>query len=322
MFKRLMRYFRPFRFFLALSITMLVISKGIEAYVPIFIGRVTQQIFTDKHIFLPMILKSCFAIIGLQLCTYILDATNVFLKSWVGQKALYTLRTEVYEHIQRMPLRYYDRHAVGKLMTNTIHDVDQINQMFAESVVPLLGSSILFICICIGLVTVDWRVAVVLAVVLPVIFWLTNNFRYYQRRCYDKVRTIVSSMNAFIQEHLMGASTVRTFGLEKQEQERFEKINEDHCNAYLETIRHFSLFFAGIDFVKSFSLISVFVVLVVFEPFDTEFQVGTYFTFSLYILMLFGPLYDLAERYNVLQSAMAAASRIFDVLDQKTEDLE
>src|SRR5690606_21293072 len=99
---------------------------------------------------------------------------------------------------------------VGSLMTRTIHDVDQINQMFAESIVPLIGSVVLFICVCVGLFVIEWRLGVLLIVILPFVFLLTNDFRVNQRRCYDKVRTVVSAMNGFVQEHLMGASTIRS----------------------------------------------------------------------------------------------------------------
>ena len=115
-------------------------------------------------------------------------------------------------------------------MTRTIHDVDQINQMFSESIVPLIGSIFLFISICVGLVIVDWRIALVLGAILPFVFVLTNHFRYNQRRCYRKIRSIVSVMNAFVQEHLMGASTIRSFGLQTQEKKYFDVIFQKHKN--------------------------------------------------------------------------------------------
>jgi ATP-binding cassette subfamily B protein len=326
--KRLYSYMRPYRLFLLLAVGFLLISKGIEATVPLFIGKVSQQIldgirlgWAEQQQLLVTVLKICSWILLLLLASYLLDSVNVVLKSWVGQKGLFTMRQEVYEHILRLPLAYYDRHTVGRLMTRTIHDVDQINQMFAESLIPILGNLVLFIGIVCGILFLNWKVGLILLSILPLAWWLTYRFRYYQRLCYERVRTVVAAMNTFVQEHLMGALTIRNFGLQKKAKRQFEEINEDHCNAYLDSIHHFSFFIAGIDLMQSFSLILVFVLLVLFAPPGKGFEAGAFFTFSLYILMFFRPLADLAERYNVLQSAMAAAERIFSILDQPPENI-
>ena len=319
--KGLIGYLRPYRSFLIFTIILLVIAKGIEAYVPIYIGSVAQIVLNNPSgEDLSPIITHCLTIMGLLFLVYLLDTLNVFLKNWIGQNGLYKLRLDVYRHIQQMPLEYYNKNAVGSLMTRTIHDVDQINMMFSESVVPLIGSALLFVSILVGLFFVDYRVALALIAILPLVFTLTNSFRKNQRRCYRKIRQLVSAMNAFVQEHLMGASTIRSFGLQDQEKALFDEINEDHRHANVETIHYFAVFFSGIDFIQSLSLILVFFVLVAFAPAGIGFQGGTYFTFSIYVLMLFRPLGDLADRYNLLQSAIAAADRIFSVLSQPTED--
>jgi ATP-binding cassette subfamily B multidrug efflux pump len=325
--RRLMKYVQPYKYLFYGAILLLIVAKGVEAYVPIYIGYVTQTILSSvalepiqKMQTLSIIIKHCIIIFSFITLAYMLDGVNVIVKNWIGQKSLYQLRIDVYSHIQSMPLEFYNKSAVGTLMTRTIHDVEQVNQLFSESLVPLVGSIILFFCVCIGLILLDWRAAIVLIAILPIVFVLTNFFRYHQRRCYDKIRAIVAALNAFVQEHLMGASTIRSFGLEKEEKRYFEEINEDHRNANIETIHYFALFFAGIDFIQSLALISVFAALVVFSGVGTAFDAGVYFTFSLYVLMLFRPLADLAERYNLLQSAIAASARIFQVLDLEIEN--
>lgn len=327
--KRLIAYLLPYKTFLFIAIALLVVSKGIEAFLPIYIGHLVQVVLgssfresLSSSITLSYITTHCFFIILLLFFAYILDSINVILKNWIGQKGLLELRTQVYEHIQKLPIDFFNKTPVGTLMTRTIHDVDQINQMFSESIVPLMGSLVLFICISIGLIIIDWRAAIVLFCILPIVFCLTNFFRHNQRRCYDLIRGIVSSLNAFVQEHLMGASTIRSFGLQEDEIRQFNEINEDHRNANVETIHYFAFFFAGIDFLQSLALICIFVVLAVETGQSTPFEAGTYFTFSLYVLMLFRPLADLAERYNLLQSAIAAADRIFQILDEKPEGLD
>jgi len=324
--KQLLCYLAPYRFYLGLAIALLVISKGIEAFVPLFLGKVLQTVlnsisFSPKQAndTLLLVLNQCLTASILLVCGYALEISNVVLKNWIGQKGILHLRVDVYRHIQAMPLEFYNTQPVGTLMTRTIHDVEQINQMFCESIVPLIGSAILFFFICFGVITLDLRAAIVLFCTLPFAAWLLNHFRFHQRRCYDLIRSIVAALNAFIQEQLMGAATIRAFGLHRAEKRQFNAINCDHRNANIETIHYFSFFFAGIDLLQGFSLIILFVVLAVFSAPMTGFEAGTFFSFSLYILMLFRPLLDLAERYNLLQSAIAAANRIFHLLDQPTE---
>lgn len=326
--KRLLTYLRPYRSSIVIAILFLFAAKGIEAFVPLYIGKLTQRILDaglSSEIHHPgmmhSIISSGLYIIFFLGMSYLLEACNVIIKSRVGQKAIVTLREDVYRHIITLPQSFFDKRSVGRLMTRTIHDVDQINQMFTESVVPIVGSAMLFICIFIGIIILDWRLAIVVTFLLPFVIWHTNHFRKAQRISYNHVRMIVSAMNSFIQEHLMGIAVIRKFGLRETEMKYFDEVNEDQKVAYLETIYNFSFFNAGIDFAISAFFVLVFVMLIVFAP-PEGFQAGTYFALSLYALMIFRPLSDLAERYNVLQSAFAAADRIFHVLDVDPEDLE
>lgn len=324
--RRLWSYVRPYRIWIAGAIFLLIISKLIEVAAPIALGYAAQEILTHadadstiKQGMLQSIAFFCALIIGFLIVGYVLDAFNILIKNWVGQRSIYKLRVDVYAHIQHLPLKYYDQHSIGSLMTRTIHDVDQVNQMLTESIVPLIGNLFLFGGIVVGIVIVDWRLALAGVIFMPLVYLLTSHFRRYQRQCYEQVRSIVSAMNTFVQEHLMGAFTIRNFGLEKKEREQFEEINADHCNANMETIDNFAFFIAGIDFLQAAFLIFVFAILAMTLQPGAEFQAGKFFTLSLYALMLFRPLADLAERYNVLQSAMAASARIFHVMDQPEE---
>jgi len=328
LFQRLFTYLSPNKNWLILALVLMVLSKGIEAFIPLYIGKLTQQILTSyqldqltKQAELTSVIHGILGMFALLLLSCGLEMVNVVLKSWVGQKAIYRLRTSVYAHILRLPQSVFDKTPIGRLMTRTIHDVDQIDKMFTDSIVPLLGNVILFIGIGIGILFIDWRIGLLAGVMLPLTGLLLYIFRTNQRRCYELIRSVVSAMNTFVQEHLTGVAIIRSFGLEKQETKRFEDLNEDHCNSYLESEENFGFFVSGIDFFSSLSLILVFIILVHFSPPASSFQVGTYFTLTLYSMMFFRPLIDLAERYNVLQSAFAASERVFEVLDQPEEDL-
>lgn len=319
--RRLLSYLVPDRGWVLFAIFILILSKGIEAWIPIQIGRLAQLILdhsnTNGQSLFYFVLRTSLVIIGWILLVFVLDSANIFIKNWVGQKAVFNLRMQVYTHIQKLPISFYDHYPVGKLMTRTIHDIDQINQLFTESVIPLIGSLFLFVGILIGIWILDWRLGLAIGLILPLIWWFTNQFRSRQRQSYDAVRSIVSIMNAFVQEQLMGIAIIRNFNLSQQERKRFDEINIDHLKANVETIHHFAVFFAGIEFLQNLAMIIVFVILA--QTASDSFPVGIYLTFSLYGLMVFRPLFDIAERYNVLQSAMAAAERVFEILDIPTE---
>ncbi len=324
--RRLLSYLRPYQGWAIFAIAILFISRAIEAWVPIQLGQLAQGILNhlsvsseQQQAFFNTVVKASGIMILWIVLSYLFDMINIYLKNWISQEALLALRAQLYDHIQRLPVRFYDHYAVGRLMTRAIHDVEQINQLFAESVIPIMGSLFLFICMFIGLLFVNWQVGLLMLIIAPALWWFTQRFRYYQRLGYQSIRAIVSAMNAFVQEHLMGLGIVKSFNLSREEKEKFDELNEDHFTANVDTVHHFALFFSGIEWIQSVTMILVFVLLVQLAPSEGGFQAGTYFTISLYGLMIFRPLFDLAERYNLLQSALAAAERIFEILDTPLE---
>lgn len=322
--KRLLKYLYPYRQLVFLTLCLMILARLIDVLIPVFIGKIAKY-FLDNRMdptALHTVIKgSLFILCGLLL-SYLFDGINIIIRSWVGQNALFTLRNQVYKHIENLKISYFDQNPIGLLMTRTINDVDQINQMFSESLVQILGNFILLVFIAISVLILNWKVALFAFFVIPLTYWLTKNFRNNQRRCYNLIRSIVSALNIFVQEHLMGMTTIRNFGLQKIEREKFQKINEDHATANVESIRNFSFFIAGLDFLQNLVLIIIFTTLVYFAPKETGFRADTYFTFSLYAIIVFRPLLDLADRYNILQSAMAASERVFNILDEPIETKE
>jgi ATP-binding cassette subfamily B protein len=316
--KRLLTYLYPYRLWVGIAIVMLMIAAAIEAWVPIRIGQLAQEVISQddpQHFY--TILMSCAIVLGWILLNYVLDIFNILIKNQIGQKAIFNLRVQVYEHIQKLPMPFFDHHAIGSLMTRTIQDVDQINQLLSESVIPLIGSAILFIGIFIGIFVINWQMGLFFCLIFPLTWYFVQRFRRKQRQSYRLLRSIISNMNAFLQEHLMGVHIVRHFGLYDTERKKFAQLNQEYLKTSLQATHHYSVFFSGTEFLRNLSMIGAFVLLALFSSFNL--QIGTFFTISLYSLMIFRPLLDLAERYNVLQSAMAAAERIFAVLDTPPE---
>lgn len=318
--KRLCTYLAPFRFSIFMAIIILVLSKGIEAWIPIQIGQLSQDILTSQVGF-DAVLTAGLLILGWLLFQNSLDALNITIKNRVAQNTIVNLRMSVYRHIQGLPITYFDHQPIGKIMTRTIHDVEQINQLLAESAIPLIGSLTLFVGIYLGLFLIEWRLALAITAIVPLLWWMTHRFRIRQRIGYKKIRSILSSLNSFVQEYLMGVQIVRHFGLQSRQKEHFQTLNKELYQSNLGTVREFSTFFSGLELVQSITLIVAFVLLVKFTSPGEPFQAGTFFTISLYSFMVFRPLFDVAERYNILQSAMAAAERVFEVLDIPLEPL-
>lgn len=315
LFKQLLRYLAEWKIKMGGALLLIIGARVIDAVIPISLGIMTQEILSGGHESTYFI-KEALWLCGLLLLGYFLDVMAVVIKSWVGSKGILKLRKEVFNHIQSLPLKVFDKEPVGKLLTRTMHDVDQINQLFSESLLPLFGSLILFFLILMGMFWLDWRAALIILFLLPLIFIFTNYFRNYQRKGYEKIRTEIQEMNAFVQEHLQGVITIRHFGLHEKEGEKFNVINARLAEGYLETTNNFGFYISGNDFLQSLAFIGAFVILTYQPPFSA----GIFFAFSLYVIMIFRPLIDLAERYNGLQSSFAAASRLFDLLKEPIEE--
>lgn len=318
--KKILRYLAPYRLQIAVCVFLLFVARGIETLIPALLGALTNDIL-GNGITAQLLYTGVGVISAMLVLSYFFDGSNIVLKTIIGQKAILRLRQDVYGHLLHLPLRYYDKNTVGRLITRTIHDVDQIDQMFSESVIPILGNIFLFFTIVTMVMFLQWKIGVLFLLIAPVVLWFTNLFRVNQRLCYEMVRSIVSALNGFVQENLMGASTIRNFGLQKRQKEVFDEINEDYCTAYVESIHNFSFFIAGIDFLQGLALIFAFGVISLSLPENAPFDAGMFLTFSLYMLMFFRPLADIAERYNTLQSAIAAGGRVFEILETPVEPI-
>lgn len=318
--KKLWPYLLPHRVYLACALIFLLLTKLLETYIPFYAGLLVQKILNGygsgtMHVITQGVVWMLFLLV----CGCLMELGVVYLKARIGQKAIYALRQDVYRHILNLPEAVLNRNAVGKLMTRTIHDVDQIDQMFTDSLVPLLGGVILFFTIGTAVFILDWRIALLGMALLPFLGVFLYFFRKVQRRCYQAIRTIVASMNSFIQEHLTGVMVIRSFGLEPREKKRFEELNSSYCDAYYESSKNFGILVSGIEFLANVAVIATFA-LFTLSTAGSTFQTGTFFTLILYTVLFFRPLIDLAERFNVLQSALAASERVFEILDQPQEE--
>ena len=232
----------------------------------------------------------------------------------LGQRIMYDLRREVYDHLQRLDLAYYDRNPVGRLMTRVTSDVDAINDLFTSGVVSVFGDVLSLLGIIAVLVSLDWRLALLTFCVLPLILLVTQWFRRNVRESYREVRTWVSRLNAFLQENLTGMATVQLFRREARAFADFDHVNSEHRDANLRSIYYYAVFYPAIELIGALST----ALILWFGGgwvLGGTLTIGTLVAFIQYAQRFFRPISDMSEKFNLLQAAMASSERLFGLLD-------
>lgn len=313
--KQLLKYIKPYKGSFIASFIFLLLAKAMESVVPLIVGQLTKMVITDHspHFFY---LGAALLFIAFG---FLMEGMHTWFKAKGGEKALYDLRQEVFAHIQSLPIKHFDEIPSGLLLTRTIHDVEQVSLLFSDSLIPLIGSFFLFISMIIAVLFVNIKAGIILLILLPFGILLVTYFRRVQMISFRKVRSALSSLNAFIQERLQGVFVIREFGLEKREKTKFERLNRALKEAHLATIRNFAAFIAGIDLMTNFFIL-ISLVLILFSASGITIDPGNVVMILLYGAIIFRPLVDLAERYNVLQSSMAAFERIMTILEKRPEN--
>ena len=241
-----------------------------------------------------------------------------YLQTWVlnmtGQRIMFDMRSQIYAHLQRLDMRFFDRNPVGRLMTRVTTDVDVLNDLFTAGVVSIFGDVFTLLGIMIVLITMDWRLALVAFAVLPLIVIVTQWFRRHVRDSYRTVRTWIARINAFLQEHITGMSTVQLFRREPRSYERFDEINRAHRDANIESIFYYAVFYPAIEVIGALAS-----ALIIWFGGGWTMQgtltLGSLVAFLQYSQRFFRPISDMSEKFNVLQAAMASSERIFTLLD-------
>jgi len=245
------------------------------------------------------------------------------LREWLmnrtGQRIVFELRNLLFNHLLRLPIGWYDRHAVGWTVTRATSDVDALSELFTTGVATLAYDMLTIVVVAGLLIWLSPSLSIVALIMLPLMMIVSFRFRHNARSAYRATRASLSRMNAFLQERLSGLAVVRLFGREASSSRRFDGLNSAYYRDNMVTVRHFSLFFPTVDTLAQAVKMSCLVYgswLIA----NGELTVGVFIQYWMYLDFVFDPIRELAERYNVLQAAMAAAERIFNVLDTATED--
>jgi ATP-binding cassette subfamily B protein len=254
------------------------------------------------------------AYLATVLVGFISQYAQSYTMQYTGQWAMHDLRTQLFTHLERQDLAFFDRNPVGRLMTRVINDVETLSELFGSGVVALLGDLLTLVGVAAAMFALDWRLALISFVTFPFMLHATAAYRKRARENYRESRRILARMNAYLQENISGMATVQAFGQEARHFRRFKDINTQHRDALLKSIHYNAVFFPSIEL---FSAITVGLVLWYGGSLILDELVlpGVVIAFIQYIHRLFTPIRDLAEKYNILQAAMASSERVFKLLD-------
>ena len=249
---------------------------------------------------------------------FILEYVRTYTLQMTGQRIMFDLRMQVYGHLQKLDVRFFDRNPVGRLMTRVTTDVDVLNELFASGVVAIFGDVFMLIGIMAVLLSMDWRLALVAFSVLPLIVMVTQWFRRHVRETYRTVRIWIARINAYLQEHITGMVTVQVFQREKRSFDAFDGINRTHRDANVASIFFYAVFYPAIELVGALAA-SLIIWFGGGWVLDESLTLGVLVAFLLYAQRFFRPISDMSEKFNILQSAMASSERIFALLDTPVE---
>jgi ATP-binding cassette, subfamily B, multidrug efflux pump len=310
--RRLLGYLRPYRWRVAGAVALLLVGAALELAGPLLTKVALDNAIPAGDTGLLLLLSVTF--LGALLLSFALEAAQTLLTTWLGQHVMRDMRTEIFAHLQRLPLPYYDRNPVGRTMTRVTSDVEVLNELFSSGVVAIFGDLFTLLLIIAAMFILDWQLALLTLAVMPFVLLVAVVFRRRIREAYRDVRVRLARINAYLQEHISGVAVVQLFGREDAATRRFGQINLDYLRAHLRSITYYALFFPIIEVLTAVAL----AIIIVYGGFAVgagATSVGTVAAFLQFARRFFRPIQDLSEKYNMLQGAMASSERIFALLD-------
>jgi ATP-binding cassette subfamily B protein len=311
--RRVMGYAAPYKNRFWISVILAIVLAALTPLRPLLIQRTVNEYIVGE---IPrMVILVTMIQLGIILIETALRFGFTFLTAWLGQAVVMDLRLATYDKILRLHLSQFDRTPVGTLTTRTVNDIESINDIFAEGLVPIIADILSIVCVLTYMFSADWRLTLIALIPFPIILIATYIFKESINRSFQSVRNAVAALNAFVQEHLTGMFIVHAFAAEQLELDKFKKINRQHRDANIKAIFAYSVFFPVVEIVLALS-IGLVVWYTAKEALALQqSQQGTVIAFILCLNLLFRPLRVLADKFNVLQMGVIASERVFNVLD-------
>src|SRR5215467_3011387 len=347
--KRLLKYLRPYRWPVVVALVSIVLKSAVDVVGPLMTLLAIDKYLAPTHQPFPLMDRwlspqplTCIAqivaiYVVLILFGFLIDYLQTYFMQWAGQMVMYDLRSEIFRHLQRMHIGFYDKNPVGRLVTRVTTDVDALNEMFTSGVVSIFEDIFVLMGILAIMLCVNWKLALITFAVLPFIGVATNLFRDRVRDSYRRIRVAIARINAHLQEHVSGMVVLQLFNREKRAFETFSEVNAQHMDAYKDAIMAHAVYYPVVEILSSIAVASVIwfggrdvlsgwiasgvaisfspKTLLAFHVVRNATTIGVLVAFMQYAQRFFRPIQDLSEKYNILQSAMAAAERVFKLLD-------
>jgi ATP-binding cassette subfamily B protein len=311
--RRLTAYLRPHWRGALLALLMILGAAALETAVPL----VTRHAI-DVHVAgrdLAGLFRSLLAFLGLSLGAFLLRYAQQLTTGWIGQSIVLKLRGRVFARVLRLPLAWFDRHPVGQVMSRITNDVESLNELFTGGLILIFQDILLLVAIAAALLWMDWRLALVLFAVVPFIFLASFQFKRLTRAAFRRVRALVGEVTGFLQETITGMAVVQLFRRERGTRERFARMNDELMRENVRTIFYFAVFFPLMELLGSVATAAI-IWAAAGRLLEGSLSFGALVAFLAYADRFFRPIRDLAEKYNILQSAMAASERVFELLDE------
>lgn len=312
LFKRIMRYVRPYKNTFIITSFLVIVLAILGPLRPWLIQYTIDE--EVKNFNADGVLKLTLIMIGVLILEAIVQFYQTYWANWLGQTIIKDLRVQLYKHIMSFRLKYFDRTAIGTLVTRTVSDIETIANIFSQGVLVIIGDILKLVAVVGFMVSVDWLLTLITLIPIPILIIATNIFKKVIKKAFQDVRTQISRLNAFVQERVTGMKIIQIFNREKVEMSRFEKMNKLHRNAHIQTVWAYSIFFPVVEMLSAASL----ALLVwwgtkgVLAGYTT---LGNLMAFIMYIYMMYRPIRQLADRFNTLQMGMVSSERVFKVLD-------
>jgi len=325
--RRLLAYIRPYQFTVFVALIFLLLNAALQV-----VGPLLTKIAVDRYLapsghadttpldrFLSvdprtglgqLSLVYLFTLAGALLC----DFGEQYLMQWVGQKAMFDLRHQLMDHLQKLDLSFYDHNPVGRMVTRLTTDVDALNELFSSGLLMILGDLLMLSFVVVAMLNLSPGMTAFMLAVMPLVVLVTMRFRRSVQRSYRRIRVAIARINAYLQEHVNGIAVLQLFNREAKSRAEFEQINRDHMEAYKDAITAYGWFYPVVEFLGMLAL----ALLLAYGGFRIRggaLSLGVLVAFFQYGLRFFRPIQDLSEKYNILQSAMAASERVFKLLD-------
>jgi ATP-binding cassette subfamily B protein len=332
--RRLLTYLRPYKWHVVVALAAIILKSGLDVLGPLLTKIAIDKYLAkspDSHSYshswigdrlsstpLTGIAQIGGLYVGILVFTFTLEFIQTYLMQWTGQKVMFDLRRQIFRHLQHIHVAFFDKHPVGRLVTRVTTDVDALNEMFTAGVVSIFEDVFVLAGIIAIMMKMNWKLALITFAVLPLIVYATMIFRDKVRDSYRRIRTAIARINSYLQEAVSGILVLQLFNREKRAFNKFSDINASHMEAFKDAIMAYSVYYPVVEILSAIAIASI----IWFGGNDVirgVASIGVLVAFMQYAQRFFRPIQDLSEKYNILQSAMAAGERVFKLLDTKIE---